>query len=297
MYRHLTNLADIARSAGLTVVEIPGWKTRGRPARTGNFDPNGVLCHHTGGRSDSRAYAEWMALEGRPDLPAPLAHFGLSRTGIVYVLAAGRANHAGKTRAIGSWLKAGDGNAQLIGIEAMNTGSEGWSGAQHDAYVRLCAALCKSFGWPASHVVAHRETSLTGKPDPGGIDMGEFRGAVAVALKADQKPDVPGPTIWTKSIVMAYGGAPMNAGDSVYADARAFTAWGRAVTGLGTQWDAAWVQAIADNRYADAGAYFRYITEWVQRKFSLSTSTINVETILAMKPYGYVVLDYSGRPL
>jgi len=191
----LTDLAAACRKSGLTVVEVPGWQGRTRP---GSFAPRGILVHHTGGSSDSRAYVDWMALEGRSDLPAPLSQLALSRTGIVYVCAAGRANHGGEAKATGP-MPAGDANALYVGIEAMNTGSEGWTATQYDAYVALCAALCEHYGWPATHVRAHRETSVTGKWDPGLLDMDRFRndianheGADPMADYADQLDDIQG---------------------------------------------------------------------------------------------------------
>lgn len=177
----LTDLADACRKSGLRVVELPDWRTNTRP---GTFNPSGVLCHHTGGSSDTRAYAEWMAYTGRDDLPAPLCQLALDRAGNVYICAAGRANHAGKAKASGP-MPAGDGNALYIGIEAMNTGSEGWTPVQRDAYQRLCAALCEHYGWPASHVRAHRETSITGKWDPGLLDMDQHRIAITALLEDD----------------------------------------------------------------------------------------------------------------
>jgi hypothetical protein len=188
-YRFLTDLAAVVRSSGLPVVELPGWQTRGRPASTGSFDPMGVLCHHTGGTPDSREYAQWLATVGRSDLPAPLCHLALDREGTVYVVAAGRANHAGECRGSGP-IPAGDGNALLVGIEAMNTGSEGWTDVQREAYARLCAALCRGYGWPASHVRAHRETSTTGKWDPGLLDMDAHRAEVARFIDNPQEDDV-----------------------------------------------------------------------------------------------------------
>lgn len=195
----LPDLAAVVRKSGLRVVELPGWRTRGRPASTGGFDPRGVLCHHTGGAPDSREYAEWMATEGRSDLPAPLCHLALSREGIVYVCAAGRANHAGESGGSGP-IPAGDGNALLVGIEAMNTGSEGWGHpgqdaagnpvTQGEAYARLCAALCVGYDWPASHVRAHRETSTTGKWDPGLLDMDKHRAAVARIIRNGLEDDM-----------------------------------------------------------------------------------------------------------
>jgi hypothetical protein len=185
------DLKDVARlrAAGLAVVEIPGWETRGRP---GPHDPHGILCHHTGGTPDSRSYAEWMALVGRkdedPPLNPPLAQLGLSRRGIVYVLAGGRANHAGRARLIRPWQTTTDGNADMIGIEAMNTGSEGWGDVQRRAYVTVCAVLCRRRGWDEQHVLGHKETSTTGKPDPGLLDMDDHRTEIRQALQEDDMP-------------------------------------------------------------------------------------------------------------
>lgn len=179
----LTDLAAACRKSGLTVVELPGWQTRSRPASTGGFDPRGVLVHHTGGASDDRTYAEWMAFTGRSDLPAPLCQLALSRAGVVYVSAAGRANHGGTARATGP-MPAGDANSLYIGVEAMNNGSEGWTPTQYRAYVRLCAALCEHYAWPATHVRAHKETSTTGKWDPGLLDMVQFRNDIAAEIQA-----------------------------------------------------------------------------------------------------------------
>lgn len=192
---YLLDLADACRASGLRVVEVPNWRTLGRPASTGGFDPQGVLCHHTGSKdtnpesiTDDRAYAEWLAKIGRSDLPAPLCQISLDRTGTVYVCAAGRGNHAGTAKATGG-MPSGDGNALYLGIEAHNTGSEGWAHkgtdaagntiTQGEAYARLCAALCRHYDWPAAHVRAHRETSVTGKWDPGRLDMTQHRAAVA----------------------------------------------------------------------------------------------------------------------
>ena len=190
----LTDLADACQKSGLPVVTIPGWEDRGRPAWTGSFNPRGIICHHTGGRGDGLADAKWMAVDGRTDLPAPLAQLALGRDGTVYVLAAGRANHAGKAKAQGS-LPAGDGNELYLGIEAMHAGVvEPWTTLQRDAYVRLVAALCKHYGWAVENVRGHKETSVTGKVDPS-FDMDEFRGDVAEALPkpAAKKPLVQRP--------------------------------------------------------------------------------------------------------
>lgn len=184
-----TDVANL-RAAGLTVVELDGWLTSGRP---GTHDPMGILCHHTAATQDGIGYAKWMADVGRADLPAPLAQIGLDREGVVYMQAAGRANHAGRCKIIRPWLTPypgytyGDGNAQMVGVEAMNTGTEGWSATQKHAYVTVCAVLCRRRGWDAQHVLGHKETSLEGKPDPS-FDMNTHRAQVAAAL--DQEDDM-----------------------------------------------------------------------------------------------------------
>lgn len=198
----LTDLADAARKSGLKVVEISDWRTRGRPASTGGFDPKGWLDHHTGsydGLADAASdleYAEWLANVGRPGdgLPAPLCNLALSAECVVYVIAAGRANHAGKARATGP-MPACDGNEIYGGTEAMNSGSQGWDSrgrdaagnpvTQGEALARLDAAIALHYGWPASHVRGHKETSLTGKWDPGLLDMDQHRAAVAALMEDD----------------------------------------------------------------------------------------------------------------
>lgn len=181
-YRYLTDLADVARKAGLEVVEVAGWKTRGRPSSTGGNNPGGVLWHHTGGPANGSDYADWLARVGRADLPAPLCHYSIDRAGRVYVIAAGRTNHGGSAKASGP-MPSGDANAMYVGVECMNTGSEGWSPAQYGAMVRLGAALANAYGWTAEHNRAHKETSLTGKWDPGQLDMTDFREDIRVAMK------------------------------------------------------------------------------------------------------------------
>jgi N-acetyl-anhydromuramyl-L-alanine amidase AmpD len=144
-----------------------------------------VLCHHTASSSNGQA-AIPLLVNGRSDLPGPLCQLSLDRQGVVYVVAAGRANHAGVAKPSGT-VAGGDGNVLYIGIEAQNEGTgEPWPKAQYDAYVTLCAALCVEItGNSANTVRAHKETSVTGKIDPAGptpyestFDMDKFRARV-----------------------------------------------------------------------------------------------------------------------
>lgn len=179
------NTVKMLRNRGLKVVTVPGYKTRGRPASTGGFRPAGVLCHHTATSIRTLIAAVLRLLVfGRPDLPGPLCQFGLGRDGTVYMVALGRANHAGTAKASGT-MSAGDGNEIYIGIEAFNDGvGEKWPAAQYNAYVLLCAALSLDFNKNSANTVrGHKETSFTGKIDPT-FDMDAFR--VKVASKMDE---------------------------------------------------------------------------------------------------------------
>lgn len=199
VYKRLPdNTADILRKRGLKVREVPGWKTRGRPPEKGDLNPVGVLCHHTASSPKTpSANVIKTLVEGRggsDPLPGPLAQFGLDRDGTVYLVASGRANHAGKARAAGS-VAAGDGNELYWGIEGFNDGlGENWPKAQMDAYVLLCAVLQVDFTKNSHRAVnGHKETSVTGKPDPL-FNMSDFRVRVsskmARLIKADKEPNV-----------------------------------------------------------------------------------------------------------
>ena len=193
MQVRLTALADDLRKGGLKVVEIAGWKTRSRPESAGGFTPVGVLWHHTGALANGEDYAEWLATVGRSDLPPPLCQLSIDRQGIVYVCAAGRANHAGVAKASGS-VAAGDGNTLYLGVEVQNSGTEGWTETQYVAMVKTGAVLgLKTVGCTVNAQRAHYETSVTGKWDPGDpkgiplgnkrvLDMDKFRADVGAAM-------------------------------------------------------------------------------------------------------------------
>src|SRR5262249_61505910 len=111
----LTWLPQVLLKAGLKVGEQPGWQERGR----GDIGPvKGVMCHHTAGPPTGIMPSLGIVTNGRPDLPGPLAQLCLGRDGTYFVVAAGRANHAG----VGNWQGLSRGNSSFIGIEAENTG-------------------------------------------------------------------------------------------------------------------------------------------------------------------------------
>jgi hypothetical protein len=176
----LTGLPDKLREWGLTVVEVPGWTSRGA-----DFPklPSVVVCHHTGTRRSTTKDlpTERVLVDGRSDLPGPLCQVGLGYSGTVYVIAAGKANHAGK----GHWNGHTVGNTDSVGIEAESPGDGTWTQAQRLAYPRVCAALHDLLGTDASLTCGHRESAEPHgrKDDPVGIDMDLLRGQVAHLLK------------------------------------------------------------------------------------------------------------------
>lgn len=164
-------LPEVLRHFGVNVVEDPGWKLWGM----GDFGSIwGVFAHHTGSNNTSTQFIRYNPLLGN----ALSSQIHLSRTGVVTLVGAGIAYHAGRGEYPG--LPTNNANAVTIGIEAQGDGQT-WPDVQMDAYYRTCAAICWYLGLPASRVIAHHEYSgrAQGKWDPGlngrPMPMGPFR--------------------------------------------------------------------------------------------------------------------------
>jgi spore germination cell wall hydrolase CwlJ-like protein len=181
----LTWLPEVLKHAGLKVVEQPGWQNRGH----GDVGPiRGVMCHHTAGPPTGNMPSLRIVTEGREDLSGPLAQLCLGRDGTFYVVAAGKAYHAGE----GNWRSEIKGNARFIGIEAENTGyttgphADPWPEVQLDAYRRGVAAILNRIGAGPHMCCGHKEYAPHRKIDPS-FDMNHFRSQVA-AIMADTAP-------------------------------------------------------------------------------------------------------------
>lgn len=184
------------RAEGVAVRERAGWTTHERDDETGRaFGPvHGVVIHHTAGR-DSLA----LCWSGTPDLPGPLCHTHLSKTGVATMLSAGRANHAGSfaQNAHAAVLAEAsvhprpdsaepvDANDQYYGIEIENlgNGTDPYPAVQFDAAARWAAGICRAHGWTENSVIGHKEGTRR-KIDPS-FDMNVFRAAVAARLGHD----------------------------------------------------------------------------------------------------------------
>jgi peptidoglycan hydrolase-like protein with peptidoglycan-binding domain len=187
MAHSLIWLPSVLTSAGLKVARVGDWENRGR----GDVGPTfGVICHHTAGGRNGNMPSLQILIDGRSDLPGPLAQLGLGRDGTFYVIAAGRCNHAGS----GSWQNLVNGNSNFIGIEAENTGLGNdfpWPSVQIDAYQRGVAAILNHVGRPADFCAGHKEYALPAgrKSDPT-LDMNAFRTAVRAIMQGTASPPI-----------------------------------------------------------------------------------------------------------
>lgn len=193
-YALASRLLRAVKASGLPYTEVGGWKSRGRGVM-GHIAT--VTAHHT---ATPRSYARSqdyptmnVVKNGRPGLPGPLAQLGLGRSGHVYLIASGIANHAGRSRATSMT------NPHAIGIEAEGA-NEPWPAEQYDAYVRLVGALLDEFDLPTSRALRHAETcSPAGRKVDASFDGDSFRRALDARRKT--KPTAPTKPTTTAPII------------------------------------------------------------------------------------------------
>jgi hypothetical protein len=166
-----TGIADRLRAAGLKVIEVDGWRTRGSET----FSPRGSVDHHTAGSSRGNAPSLGVCINGRADLPGPLCQVLVARDLTCYVIAAGRANHAGS----GGW-KGLSGNSSVYGVERENVGTtaEPWRPEQTVHAAKVHAALIDGRA-TADFVCRHAEWAPTRKVDTHSISGAQLRLLVA----------------------------------------------------------------------------------------------------------------------
>lgn len=168
-------LADVLRGAGLTVIEMPGWKQRGH----GDFGEIwGSMYHHTGSNGTTAEYCR----DGRPDLAGPICNVHVNRQGHMTMVAAGVAWHGGSGAYRGIQRNAA--NWHTIGFEVQYDGKD-ITPAQREAMVVAMAAISAFLQRSAlESVVGHREYSDQGKWDPGNVNMDDVRARVQRQIAA-----------------------------------------------------------------------------------------------------------------
>lgn len=174
-------LADVLRSAGVNVVETDGWQTY-RPeynllsAYGAPSTLQGVVCHHTASPTTSTLATNLHVVKnGNSVAPGPVAQAMLWRDGTYYIIAAGKANHAGKGGPYSDWLPLDTGNDRMLSVEAVNNGiGELWLPEMLDAYEIGVAAILKFLGLPSDRAITHNEWAPTRKIDPAGPTGGRI---------------------------------------------------------------------------------------------------------------------------
>lgn len=152
-------LLDVLRAAGVECRESSttnGWQTRARGSGGFPSTPLAVIWHHTASSASPASDLAYM-IDGSPD--APVGNMLLDRAGVVWPIAAGAANTAGKggpsTFSRGT-VPADQGNTRTWNIEAANNGvGEPWPTRQIDAYFAASNALSALFGNLPADIIGH----------------------------------------------------------------------------------------------------------------------------------------------
>lgn len=173
-------LAERLRKAGLVVKETSGWQSRGNEY----FYPKGAVTHHTAGPPPSAGRSTpslSICIFGRSDLPGPLCNTYLGYDNVVYVVAAGRANHAGIPD--GGSCRGMTGNTTAWGLEVEHPGTFPLAPERAEIAARIQAATIKGTT-DESMVVYHKEWAPSRKPDLATAPSpSEHRARVAFYLK------------------------------------------------------------------------------------------------------------------
>jgi hypothetical protein len=169
-----TWIANNCRAFGLTVEEYSGWTTRG----SSSFTPGGALAHWTAGPANATGRPSLATVvNGRSDLPGPLANVYLDRQGVCVIVAAGRANHAGD-----GGYRGLSGNSSVLGVEAECAGPGDRTAAQKTVYPVLLAALVAGVGRDAGWAARHCDWAPDRKIDIDDWPLADLQTEVAAAL-------------------------------------------------------------------------------------------------------------------
>ncbi|SHN36781.1 peptidoglycan recognition protein family protein [Streptomyces yunnanensis] len=192
-------LVSALLNEGVIVVEHSGWRSHNR-AGHGSWGPvHGVIIHHTVTSGTNASVS--MCWTGRDDLPGPLCHGVIDKTGTVHLIGNGRANHAGTGDydVLAAVVDQNyddtpphpnenntDGNARFYGFECINLGDgeDPWPAEQLEAIERVSAAICRAHDWSAKSVIGHKEWTNT-KIDPKGFSMPDMRDRIATRLRGE----------------------------------------------------------------------------------------------------------------
>lgn len=193
-YSRATWLAQVLRAAGLTVIEHPGWKTRGLAG--GSFTPRAVVWHHDASpKGDSPGVPAYLIR----NFSRASAQVWIDRRGRWHLIAAGRAPHAGAVR------RGMPGNAQSIGIETDHTTGEAWPPALVNSLRRGTAAILKHLRRGSNDLHFHKSVCDPPgrKDDPDGLDLATERRRVAAIMVPPRRRPAARPKVSLRAIQRA----------------------------------------------------------------------------------------------
>jgi hypothetical protein len=166
--RYLLELADIARGAGLAVVEVDDWQYRARSS--GGYDgdrPWAFVWHHTASQTTAQNDVNYI-VAGNDD--SPIANLYLARDGVVWVCAGGATNTNGKggPYAVSRGTVPVDSlNTHGVSCEIANSGvGESYPQVQIDAAFRLSLAVCDALWLEPTDALGHFDWTPGRKIDP-----------------------------------------------------------------------------------------------------------------------------------
>lgn len=202
-----TQLRAAVSGSGVRYQLAPGWDDP-RTAAAGAWAPSYVVLHHTAnGGAKGNAPSLGYVTTGNPYAPIRACHFLIGRDGLVYVVQARKAYHAG-AGGPGRWgngptvaRDAMNGHAYGIEIESKGTslnpyGSDGTNGitdAQLDATARLTGALLDLIGATVPCALNHR-TWAPGRKTDTLLDDRQWHALIRQADTPPAPDPIPGPT-------------------------------------------------------------------------------------------------------
>lgn len=142
------------------------------PGRPWPFTPNAVLLHHTASTSTTSvslekadvAYIKRDAPDG--SWPAPHAQWYVGRTGRIYLLCKGGANHAGSGSLASDGIPQNLGNQFMWGIENQSKGlTRDWTKEEWNSCHALTGELLTVMGVGVARIWRHKDYSDAGKID------------------------------------------------------------------------------------------------------------------------------------
>jgi hypothetical protein len=160
--------ADWLRSVGLTVVEVDDWETTARSSGGFASRPLGCQWHHTAS-SGQHPLNDIRYMSVNAEF-APIGNCYLAPDGVIYLIAAGAANTAGKggpVKMSRGTIPLNSGNTQSWAIEAANNGvGQPWPQVQIDAFFKMSNELNFKFGNLPTDLYTHQSYAPSRKIDP-----------------------------------------------------------------------------------------------------------------------------------